>query len=138
MGIAEENARRGFILNTRIDESTIIRQTHIGDLDTIFELSDGQKYLYDELSNRTYTIRSHEIPYLSKEEWTKEFSRKLTNKMGLRGVGQLELANILNISQATVSRYMNGKSTADMWTIQRIAAHLNCSVSELTNFDYLL
>lgn len=138
MNIIEENTRRGFILNTRIDESTIVRQTLIGDLDTIFELSDGSRILYDELSDRAYNIRLHELPYLSKKEWTKEFSRKLTNKMCLRGVGQLELANILNISQSTVSRYINGKVAVDMWTIQRIAAYLNCSVSELTNFDYLL
>jgi DNA-binding Xre family transcriptional regulator len=138
MNIAEENARCGFILKNRIDESAIIRQIHIGDLDTIFELSDGQKFLYDELSDNTYIIRSHELPYLSKEEWIKEFSRKLINKMGLRGVSQKELAQFLNISDSSMSRLINGKCNIDVYLVQRIAAYLNCTVSDLTNFDYLL
>ena len=138
MGMMEENTRGKFELYYPIRDEVITRQLYLGDFDTLFEFSDGRRVLYDELSDRIRDIYPRDKSYLDKEEWTKEFSRKLYKKMCLKGVSQKELADNIGISNTAMSRLINGKCNVDVYLVQRIAAYLNCSVTELTNFDYLL
>lgn len=71
---------------------------------------------------------------MSELEWLKRFGDALTDIMEYRNTCQEELADILGVSQATVSRYVNGLQMPSVATIITIANELGCDIDELVNF----
>lgn len=67
-------------------------------------------------------------------EWVKRFGDALRDIMDYRNTSQEELADILGVSQATVSRYVNGLQMPSVKTIIMISNELECDIDELVNF----
>ena len=118
----------------------VIDQVYIGDFETVFILDNGDKTLFDELekSIRFIPSLSAEQNELTEEQWLKEFSRKIKNKIKLKRFTQMELADELGISRMSISRYVNGKRVPDYLLLKRFAKVLNCPLEEITDFWYLL
>lgn len=73
---------------------------------------------------------------LSENEWSARFAhrlRKLAKDRGYKRKG--EWAEIFGLSPNTISRYMNGHTIPDAYTIYHIANVLNCSVDDLIMVD---
>lgn len=51
-----------------------------------------------------------------------------------KGISQSELAHILDVSEATVSRYLNEKQTPTMDVVVNMAYELGVTVDELIDF----
>lgn len=140
MSIIDENAFKKFEMIRPRKHIPIVEQQYIGDFETIFTLSNNERILYCELGD-TWTFinsRDPEKQELTYDEWKSEFSRRLKNKLALKHIKQKELAEYLGVSPVTMNGYINGKRIPDVHTIRRISKMLECTLEELTNFDYLL
>lgn len=71
---------------------------------------------------------------MSEVKWLKEFGERLTWLMDYTCTSQAELSKILDVSQATVSRYMRGLQMPDIDTIILMAQAMNYSVDKLIDF----
>ena len=119
----------------------IIGSEYIGDMETIFYMSDNSKVIFDELDKTAMYIapRNDRQAELSEEEWRREFSRKLKRKLALKNITNMDLVILTGLSYNSICRYTRGERVPDIFTIKRFAKVLNCEdISELTNFDYLL
>lgn len=75
---------------------------------------------------------------MSEVEWLRNFGNALTEAMEYTNTEQAELADILGMSQSSISRLMNGQQMPDIRTILLIAHELDWHVDDLVNFgDYV-
>lgn len=140
MGYVEENTLRNFNDYTPFNAKDVVDQIYIGDFETLFKLADGSRIIFDENDNSfiDHMPREVEVNELPDKEWFAEFTRKLKKKLSFRFLTQKELAEGIGVSDVTISRYINGKRYPDIYTLRKIAKYLRCSVSEISEFDYLL
>lgn len=93
-----------------------------------------ERYTYDMLSRTVRRISKHyEEMDITEEEWRKEFTRKLHIKMRNMCINQEMISERTGISQAMISKYINGKAVPSAYNIRKIAHALNCSFMELTD-----
>lgn len=113
---------------------------YIGDMETIFYMSDGSRVIFDEVDKLAKYIEpnSDGKRELSEKEWQYEFSRKLKRKLELSNITLKELSEATGISYNSICRYARGDRTPDIFSIKKIANFLKCAVMELSDFNYLL
>lgn len=116
------------------DEIRRIEQTGPTELEVLTD--DDTKIIYDSrIPNGVYIEHPHtEKNPRSKEEWQKEFSRRLYRAMRLYGYTQTDLADELGVSPVVVSRWTSGTNLPRLDTTIRIAHILNFPVSKLVDF----
>lgn len=107
-----------------------------GKLEITIVMNDGSKLVYNGNTQRFSIIRGADSEYenLTEQEWRHKFAAKLYEKITDKCISQKELAEILNMSQKTISKYLNAKATPSTYNLDRIARVLDCSITELTNF----
>lgn len=71
---------------------------------------------------------------MSEIEWLKNFGNALREVMDYTNTDQAELADILGVSQSSISRYVNGLQMPDIRTILLIAYELDWNIDDLVNF----
>lgn len=71
---------------------------------------------------------------MSEVEWMDIFGDNLRDILKEQNMSRRELAQVLGISEATVSRYINKKQMPTMEVIVNMAYELSISVDELINF----
>lgn len=131
--------RELFMLYCPFNNVEVVDQESIGDYDTIFKLSNGERILFDTLSKGVKWLRPHEKnEELTDDEWHKEFRRKLRKKITLSRLSQKELACVLGVSENTISNYVTGKRYPNIQVFMKMCKTFKCTMDELTNFDYLL
>lgn len=64
-----------------------------------------------------------------------KFAEKLTELMQEKNISQAQLANMLELTQQTISNYKLGVSEPDLDNLIRIAVILDCNVNELLGFE---
>ena len=98
--------------------------------------ADGSKILYSETTpNTLFNLKKQNHAHISEEEWRRRFAERLFKKLREHGLTQQDLSLMVDISQNAISKYMNARITPNVYTIRRIADALNCSVSELIDFE---
>lgn len=102
-------------------------------LEITVRLKDGRKYAYDWMVKSLWLIYDPEddVEELSEMEWRSMFSKNLLRKMRNVGMTQDELSYITGISQVTISKYINCKTTPGTYNVRKIANALKCSIGEL-------
>lgn len=113
---------------------TVVDWYPINRNEIVVQIDNGSKYIYMFIGNKL--IRYYEPDNsgdFDEEKWRKEFARKLQRKIDETHIYQDELARRTGISAVSISKYLNCKSSPSGYNIERLAAALNCSVSELTN-----
>lgn len=68
---------------------------------------------------------------LTDQEYAREFGIKLTHIMKKQGLTQVDLAELLGTTQATVSRLITGRTIINLSQMRKIARVLNMTVEEL-------
>lgn len=68
---------------------------------------------------------------LTDQEYAREFGIKLTHIMEKQGLTQVDLAELLGTTQATVSRLITGRTIINLSQMRKIARVLNMTVEEL-------
>lgn len=112
-----------------IKEADIEEAYMINDWDLFIRLRDGRKYMYDTHYN-TFSGFYPDNHQLSDEEWNRSFKIRLQKMMDRRNIKQDELANLLNISSRTISRYINGETIPSSLMLKKISLALGCDMNE--------
>ena len=97
----------------------------------IAELSDGSILEYNDRLRSFRTVRDFDG---TEESWKREFSSKLTKMMADKGCDQTYLSEICDISQQSISNYLNKKAIPNCYTASNLAKALGWTVSELIDF----
>lgn len=120
-----------FALDFRSINSHAVEYVPVNDYEMIVRLDDGDSVMYDR-EKRTIRNLPRDPSSMSEEQFRREFGYRLRRLMERRGMTQGELAERINSSQVTVSKYMCGKNTPSVFMVNKIAKTLNCSIDELT------
>lgn len=101
-------------------------------LEITIKLNNGQKYAYDWMTKKILTVYDpDDAEDISEKEWRLIFSSNLLKKMRNVSMKQDDLSYATGISQVTISKYINCKTTPSTYNLKRIAKALKCSVGEL-------
>ena len=105
-----------------------------GQAEITLKMDNGVKYIYNVFDTMPRIVFDPDKKYDgSEEEWRCEFSKRLNKRMRLMFMNQYTLSELTGISSVTISKYMNGKATPSGHNLDKIAAALRCSISELMN-----
>ena len=72
---------------------------------------------------------------MTEMQWLGMFSDNLTYLLAKADMTQRELADACGMSESTVSKYVNGHQMPNGIAITKLANALDCSVSELIDFE---
>ena len=75
---------------------------------------------------------------MSEVEWIKIFGQNLDEMLIEANMTQRELAEDTGLTEATISRYINGRRMPTVRALVNIAYSLNCSFDELMDFGDVL
>ena len=100
-----------------------------GDWEVSIRLKDGTRWIFDGRDNLISRIPDNDN--ISQEEYNREFARRLYRKMRDVGIGTEELAERVDISRHTVSRYLNGHTMPNSYVLTKICRVLQCHVNDL-------
>lgn len=101
-------------------------------------LNDGSQLDYNMRANGTLRRVDTYSPG-GALEFTEEYCRtvfanNLSERMAVKGYGQVALAEQTGLSQAVISKYLKRQSTPTVSAIQRIAYVLDCTVEDLLTY----
>lgn len=93
-------------------------------------LNDGKNIEYNDISHsmRYLPTDKHNM---TEEEYRSEFAHRLRYIMIIKGVSQIELAEMTNIPQSAISGYMSGNIGTPYARAAIIARALGCSLDDL-------
>lgn len=111
--------------------SAVVSWSPDGPNSIIAELSDGSILEYNDRLRSFRTVREFDG---TEESWKREFSSKLIKMMADKGYDQTYLSEISNISQQSISNYINKKAIPNCYTVFKLSQALGCTVSELIDF----
>lgn len=84
------------------------------------------------MGNNNYDLRRiSKDGNLTDQGYAREFGIKLTHIMEKQGLTQVDLAELLGTTQATVSRLITGRTIINLSQMRKIARVLNMTVEEL-------
>lgn len=107
-------------------------ETDIGEL-TLY-LDNGKTIMYDDIHRSVRTL-PRDSDRLTPDECRNEFSLRLRSLLERRCVSQKQLAEMVGITEATMSSYITGRATPNFYTLDKIAKALNCSVDKFRYTD---
>lgn len=93
------------------------------------ELDDGTIAIFD-YTNKTIRWLSQD-DYTTEQKCKYEFGRRLKRLMFIKGVTQMELADMTGISQTLLSGYITGRVSPTFPKVDKICRALDCSMDEL-------
>lgn len=112
-----------------IQEDDIEEASMINEFDMLVKFKDGRKYIYDTY-HKTFSGFYPENHELTDDEWNRSFKIRLRKIMNRNNVTQDELADSLNLSRRTISRYVNGETIPDALMLKKISLALGCPLDE--------
>lgn len=98
------------------------------------ELNDGTIVRYDDMRNSIKTVRRIDNE-LTEAQSRMELSRRIYNRMRKLGITQYELAAMTGLTEVTISRYMNCRSSPTYFSLSKIAKALKCTLDDLVYMD---
>lgn len=135
MKIDEKLYHNIITFNPMINEEDIEEVIQVGKYDLLVKFKNGTKRLYDGFSNRRRDIY-YESDNLTEEQWRFEFRTRLYQIMMRNGISQKRLAEKVETSEATISRYISGESIPSSLMLDRLAKALHCSMDDFTYKHY--
>lgn len=102
-----------------------------GDWTIMLYLRNGDRAIYHDLFGSVMAIHKN----MTEQEWRKYFSRSLEQMMRFKMITQKQLAEQSGLSQISITKYMNMRTTPSAYVIQRLADELQCSASDLVWFN---
>lgn len=81
-----------------------------------------------------YIFTSKEMKQMSEVKWMDIFGDNLRDILKEQNMSRRELAQVLDLSEATISNYINKKQMPTMEVIVNMAYELSMSIDELIDF----
>ena len=113
----------------RINDVAEVREDNPREVILIFK--DGSIWSFWMGDNNYDLRRISKDGNLTDQEYAREFGIKLTHIMKKQGLTQVDLAELLGTTQATVSRLITGRTIINLSQMRKIARVLNMTVEEL-------
>ena len=113
----------------RINDVAEVREDNPREVILIFK--DGSIWSFWMGDNNYDLRRISKDGNLTDKEYAREFGIKLTHIMEKQGLTQVDLAELLGTTQATVSRLITGRTIINLSQMRKIARVLNMTVEEL-------
>lgn len=113
----------------RINDVAEVREDNPREVILIFK--DGSIWSFWMGDNNYDLRRISKDGNLTDQEYAREFGIKLTHIMEKQGLTQVDLAELLGTTQATVSRLITGRTIINLSQMRKIARVLNMTVEEL-------
>ena len=70
---------------------------------------------------------------MNEHEWRKKFSTRLTSFIELIGINQKDISLKTEISETSISRYVNGEQTPSLYHAMKIAKAIDIPLDTLTD-----
>lgn len=86
----------------------------------LYDLFTGTECYLKEYNSSEHTV--------TENEYRKQFAQRLRRIMYMRSFNQQRLSEASGISEHTLSKYMNGKSLPNTYTLFRLSRALSCDV----------
>lgn len=102
----------------------------LGDFELVVYCDDGDRLIYDDFDKSIRSLPPSD-DVMTEEIWRREFGLKLRKLIARKGVTQLELANMVGISQTMLSNYINGRCMPGFYIVDKLARALECSIDDL-------
>ena len=96
-------------------------------------LKNGDTCIYDDYDNSIRFVKNRET--IDEETWRTRFGQKLYRMLRDQHITSKELSESTNISEITLSKYINGKATPSTYNLQKIATALSCSEGYLMDHN---
>lgn len=103
----------------------------LDEYDLIITYFNGDAYMYDSFDHTLEKIKYDSSYEISDDDIVKEFSKRLDKWMRRRGYNQEELSKLINVSQSSISKYLNGNQIPNALIIKKIASVLNIKIDDL-------
>ena len=91
-------------------------------------LDDGTELEYHHVLNSLRRVVKYDY---TTDRCKEEFRNRLLELMADNAYNQQTLAEVANISQASISNYLNKKTLPDLYAVRQLARAFNCSIDEL-------
>lgn len=101
----------------------------------VIRLRDGRIKSYFELNKEVRDLPVN-CTTLDEEIFQDEFGIRLQHKMIVKGFTQTTLSEATGISQPSISNYIAGRKTPSLYTANKIAKVLDCSIDEFVYKPY--
>lgn len=102
----------------------------LNEWDLLIVFHSGRKVILDRFTGYHKNIFYKSITELTEEQEKREFSYRLRSLMGRKGITQDQLADMINISRVSISRYVRGEVTPSVIVAREIAKALGCSLDD--------
>lgn len=110
------------------NEIAEIRELNEWDLLIIFH--SGKKVILDRFTGYHKNIFYKDVNELTEEQEKKEFAYRLRSLMGREGITQNQLAEMIDTTQAMISRYVRGEVIPSSIMLRKIAKALGYSMDD--------
>lgn len=125
--------------NGNVSDDDVLDYREFSNFELIVYLKNGDRVIHNHMRGTSRYIRTRnyrEVP-LTEEEWRREFSWRLREKIFAQCLTQTELSSQSGVSQLAISNYLNLKNTPSSYSVEKLARALECTAAELTDFSYL-
>lgn len=126
-----------FIWDFRYEVKRITRCWEYGDMDLIIELNNKRLMFYEfgtTIFREIHLLDGSSEP--TEEQWKKTFGYNLSEMMWRGKFSRDELAEAVGLSEAILSKYVNGKAIPRFHIVERLARTLSCSVDDFLPKDF--
>ena len=110
-----------------VDEISEIRDSEPWEINVIGKDGSIHSYWLGDQTLRRISMDGK----LSDSDYSRELGIKITHIMWRKGISQLDLAEKLNTTQATISRYLSGKTNLNICQLRKIANALDTPLDTL-------
>ena len=100
------------------------------DLELTITTKNGKRYVYDGLTKGLRQLSS-KFEDVNDYIFRREFGIRLRRKMMLKGITQRMLSKMIGVSQPAISNYLTGKKSPTLYTAEKLARALECSIQDL-------
>lgn len=97
-------------------------------------LNDGDRVEFDASENTIRWLREINRS-LNNEDFRKEIGRNIRKFIVYRGMRQQDVSEQIGVTDAMLSRYINGTSMPGLDKLYKLANVLNCNITDLTGVD---
>lgn len=98
--------------------------------DILLRTCKDEIYVYEIVNERMHNL-TRDLHNITDEEINKEFVRQIKYRMLLRSMMQSDLADICNVTQTAVSRYLSKDNIPNVFVASKIAKALECGLDEM-------
>ena len=109
---------------------TAVKFEELGPHELLIELKDGTEMSYYDLDHTILVLNNQND--VSENTFRKQFGIRLRRVLESKGMSQCELSEKTGIPQCVISRYATGSRAPNIYTVNKIAKAIGCSIDDFT------